>query len=385
MKRNLYLERIERAFKVHPVVALLGPRQCGKTTLAHQFERQHRGVCHIFDLEDPDDLIALDNPKTVFESLDGTLIIDEVQRRPELFPYLRTLVDKEKRRRKILVLGSASRDLIRQSSESLAGRISYIEVAPFGRCELKGGDDKKLWQRGGFPPSFLAATGAQSFEWRKAYVSTFLERDIPALGIKIPANTLYRFWKMLAHYHGQVINHSELGRSFGVADTTIRKYVDILAGTFMIRLLQPWHENIKKRQIKSPKIYFRDSGIYHCLLGVENQRELLSHPKLGASWEGFALEQVIRHLQLEEREIFFWGVHGQGEIDLIFDKNGKRFGVEFKFSQTPSLGRSLTLASEQLNLHRVFCIYPGKKRTPLAEGIEAIGLERLADIGLDLK
>ena len=377
MKRKQYLDKIRGAFAVHPVVALLGPRQSGKTTLAHQFRKVHGEPCHLFDLEDPDDLIGLDNPKTVFESLEGTIIIDEIQRCPELFPYLRTLVDREQRKRKILVLGSASRDLIRQSSESLAGRIGYIEIAPFARSELEARDEKKLWQRGGFPPSFLAGGEAQSFQWRKSYISTFLERDIPTLGIKIPANTLYRFWKMLAHYHGQVINYQEMGRSFGVSDTTIRKYMDILSGTFMIRQLQPWHENVKKRQIKRPKIYFRDSGIYHCLLGVENQRELLSNPKLGASWEGFALEQVVRHFQLEEREIFFWGVHGQGELDLFFEKSGKRYGVEFKFSQTPSIGRSLNMAREQLNLHRVFCVYPGKKKVPMAPGFEAIGLSSL--------
>lgn len=381
MKRVQYLERIDSAFEVHPIVGLLGPRQCGKTTLAHQFIQRHDRECHIFDLEDPDELIALDDPKTVLESLEGTLIIDEIQRRPELFPYLRTLVDKEKRRRKILILGSASRELIRQSSESLAGRIAYIEVAPFARHELKVVEDTKLWQRGGLPLSFLAKTGSHSFEWRKAYVSTFLERDIPALGIRVPGNTLFRFWKMLAHYHGQIINYSEMGRSFGMADTSIKKYLDILTGTFMMRQLQPWHENIKKRQVKSPKVYFRDSGIYHFLLGVKNQRELVSHPKLGASWEGFALEQVVRQLQLDEKEIFFWGVHGQGEIDLIFEKNGKRFGVEFKFTPTSrsrlSPGKSPYLAQKELGLHRIFYIYPGDKRIPLAEGIEGLGLSRL--------
>ena len=374
MKRTRYLKRIHQAFATHPIVGLLGSRQCGKTTLAHQFKRQHKGTCHIFDLEDPDDIIALDNPKAVFESLKGTIIIDEIQRRPELFPYLRTLVDKEKRKRKILVLGSASRDLIQQSSESLSGRISYIELTPFSQHELKISDQKKLWQRGGFPPSFLAKTGVQSFAWRKAYISTFLERDIPSLGIRIPATILFRFWKMISHYHAQIINYSEIGRSFGVADTTIRKYIDILTETFMVRQLQPWHENIKKRQVKSPKIYLRDSGIYHSLLTIKNQRELLSHPKLGASWEGFAIEQVLRYLELDQNEVFFWAVHGQGEIDLLFYKGGKRFGMEFKFSPTPSLTKSMTFVKKQLNLHRVFCIYSGNKHFPLAKNIYACGL-----------
>ena len=340
-KRNAHIQRIKRAFDVHPVVGLLGPRQCGKTTLAHQFKSLHRGKCHIFDLEDPEDLAAFNNPKSVFESLEGTLIIDEIQRLPQIFPYLRTLVDREKRKRKILLLGSASKDLIQKSSESLAGRIAYIELTPFNLSELKPSEQKNLWQRGGFPLSLLAKSQRTSFSWRKAYVSTFLERDIPALGIKIPANTLYRFWKMLCHAHACPINYAEMGRSFGVADTTMRKYLDILTETFMLRQLLPWHENIKKRQVKSPKIYFRDSGIFHTLLGVENQRELLSHPKLGASWEGFALEQVAQHFELEANEIFFWAVHGQGEIDLFFFQGRKRFGVEFKFTSAPKLTKSM--------------------------------------------
>ena len=380
MKRAQFLQKINQAFTTNPVVGILGPRQCGKTTLAHQFKRVHKRPCHIFDLEDPQDLIALDNPGPLFETLDGTIIIDEIQRRPELFPYLRTLVDREKRKRKILILGNASKDLIQQSSESLAGRISYIELTPFTQCELKGNEQKKLWQRGGFPLSLLAQTETQSFTWRKDYISTFLERDLPTLGIKIPSSTLFRFWKMLSHYHGQIINYSEIGRSFGVADTTIRKYIDILTATFMVRQLQPWYENIKKRQVKSPKIYFRDSGLYHCLLTVKNQRELLSHPKLGASWEGFAMEQVLQHFELDGKEVFFWSVHGGGEIDLLFFKNSKRWGIEFKFSQAPALSKSMIFAKEQLNLHQIFCIYPGTKSFPLAPGIGARGLDSLGHL-----
>ena len=282
-----------------------------------------------------------------------------------------------KKKRKILVLGSASRELIQQSSESLAGRIVYIELTPFCQHELKISDSGNLWQRGGFPPSFLGKTREQSFVWRKAYLSTFLERDIPSLGIRIPSPTLFRFWKMLSHYHGQLVNYSELGRSFGIADTTVRSYIEILTQTFMIRQLQPWYENIKKRQVKRPKIYFRDSGLYHCLLTVKNQRELLSHPKLGASWEGFALEQVLQCFELDGNEVFFWSVHSQGEIDLFFQKNGKKIGIEFKFSQTPSLNKSILFAKEQLCLDRVFCIYPGSKYFPLAPGVEAWGLEAL--------
>ena len=358
----------------------LGPRQCGKTTLAHQFKRQHRRECHLFDLEDPEDLAAFDNPKSVFQSLEGTIIIDEVQRLPEIFPYLRVLVDREKRRRNILLLGSASKDLIQKSSETLAGRISTIELTPFGQHELGAKDQKRLWQRGGFPLSFLAQTDKKSLAWRKAYTATFLERDIPGLGINIPANTLYRFWKMIAHYHGNIVNYSEMARSFGVADTTIRRYLDILTETFMVRQLQPWYENIKKRQVKSPKLYFRDSGLYHTLLSVGNQRELLSHPKLGASWEGFAIEQVIQHFELDGNEIFFWSAHGQGEIDLLFDRDGKRLGVECKFTQRPALSKSMGLAKKQLGLHHIFCVHPGEKSFPLGPGIEARALGHLDEL-----
>ncbi len=383
-KRTRQLQRIRQAFGTHPVVALLGPRQCGKTTLAHQYAKQRGEKCHLFDLEDPEDLAALENPKAVFESLPGTLIIDEIQRLPEIFPYLRVLVDREKRKRKILLLGSASKELIQQSSESLAGRIAHIELTPFGLHELKAPKKKKLWQRGGFPLSFLANTETQSFAWRKAYAATFLERDLPALGIKIPARTMHRFWTMLAHYHAGNMNYSEMGRSFGVADTTIRKYLDILTETFMIRQLGPWHENIKKRQVKSPKIYFRDSGIYHTLLNIKTQRELLSHPKLGASWEGFALEQVLQYFELDGNQVFFWSVHGQGEIDLLFTKGAKRYGIEFKFAGAPSASKSMNLAKEQLGLDRVFCIHSGEKSFPLAEGIEAWPLGDLKKLAGDL-
>ena len=384
VKRNGYLDQIHHAFKTHPVIGLLGPRQCGKTTLAQQFRRWHPGPCHLFDLEDPEDLAALDHPKPLFESLSGTIIIDEIQRRPDLFPYLRVLVDREKRKRKILLLGSASRELIQQGSESLAGRICYLELTPFVQHELKGKELPKLWQRGGFPRSFLAPSHEQSFAWRKSYISTFLERDLPALGIRIPSQTLSRFWKMIAHYHGQTMNYSELGRSFGIADTTVRKYTDILTGTFMIRQLQPWHENIKKRQVKAPKIYLRDSGLFHSLLTIKNHRQLLSHPKLGASWEGFALEQVIQMLQLESSEVFFWSVHGQGEIDLLFTLNGKRYGIEFKFAQAPELSHSMLFAQKELQLHQVFCLYQGSQWFSLAPQVYACGLSSLHRLAQEL-
>ena len=387
-KRTRHLQRVRQSFDIHPVVALLGPRQCGKTTLAHQYAKQRGQKCHLFDLEDPEDLAALENPKAVFGSLPGSLIIDEIQHMPELFSYLRVLVDREKRKRKILLLGSASKELIQKSSETLAGRIVHIEPTPFGLHELKVSEQKKsqvkMWQRGGFPLSFLAGTETQSFAWRKAYAATFLKRDLPTLGIKIPARTLHRFWTMLAHYHANNMNYSEMGRSFGVADTTIRKYLDILTETFMIRQLEPWHENSKKRQVKSPKIYFRDSGIYHTLLNIKNQRELLSHPKLGASWEGFALEQVLQYLELDGNQVFFWSVHGQGGIDLLFTRGAKRYGVEFKFASAPSVSKSMHLAKEQLGLHRLFCVHSGEKSFPLADGIEAWSLGDLKTLAARL-
>lgn len=382
MKRTDYLSAINLEFNVNPIVALLGPRQCGKTTLAEQFTNTLKEEFHKFDLEDPEDLAALENPKILFSELKGTIILDEIQRKPELFSFLRTLVDKEKRKRKILVLGSASRDLIQQSSETLAGRISYIEVSPFALNEINGSDQSKLWQQGGFPLSFLAKGESESFRWRKSYISTFLERDIPNLGIKIPAPTMRRFWQMITHYQGQIINYSELGRSFGASDNTIRNYLDILSETFMIRLLKPWHENIKKRQIKRPKIYFRDSGIFHSMLAIENKRALLSHPKLGASWEGFALEQTLKHFSIENEDAYFWGVHEQGELDLLFHKNGKRIGVEFKFSSPPIHTSSMSFSIEHLGLDRLICIHAGEKKFKLADKIIACSLSHLSEISL---
>lgn len=380
MKRNKYLEYINEEFKINPIVSLLGPRQCGKTTLAEQYTKTLKEEFHKFDLEDPEDLAALENPKLLFSELKGTIVLDEIQRRPELFPYLRTLVDKEKRKRKILILGSASKDLIQQSSESLAGRISYIEVTPFKLNETAKTDQSKLWHQGGFPLSFLAETEKESYKWRKSYISTFLERDIPSLGIRIPASTIRRFWQMIAHYQGQIVNYSELGRSFGANDKTIKNYLDILTETFMIRQLRPWHENIKKRQVKRPKIYFRDSGIFHSLLAVENKRSLLSHPKLGASWEGFALEQVINHFEISSEDAYFWAVHEQGELDLFFQKNGKRIGVEFKFTASPELSPSMSYSIEHLSLDLLVCIHSGEKRFKLGEKVIACALNKLEEV-----
>lgn len=376
VKRKYFINEIDRALEVHPVLALLGPRQCGKTTLVKQYASLKQGKSlpslHHFDLEDPDDLAKLDAPKLALEDLSGLIVIDEIQRQPELFPLLRVLVDQHKKR-KFLILGSASRDLIKQSSETLAGRIRYIEITPFSYSEVD--HLTRLWFRGGFPNSYLAKNDQNSNEWRQAYITTFLERDIPNLGIQIPAQTLRRFWMMLAHVHGNIFNASEIGTSLGVAHTTVRHYLDILTGTFMIRELTPWIENINKRQIKSPKIYFRDSGIFHSLLGIHDLQALQNHPKLGASWEGFALEQITRAHHAEPEECYFWGIHSQGELDLLIFKNGKRLGFEFKYSDAPKLTSSMQLAYDTLQLDKLTVIYPGKSHYRLTTAIDVMGLE----------
>jgi predicted AAA+ superfamily ATPase len=375
MERLVWLEKISDRFAVQPVVGLLGPRQCGKTTLARAYAERHPELnITRFDLEDPLDLAALSNPRLALQDLRGLVIIDEIQRAPELFPLLRVLVDRPQNPAQFLVLGSASRDLLRQSSETLAGRIGYIELTPFSLTESGQDTKDQLWMRGGFPPAFLAASETASHQWRKDYIATFLERDIPALGITIAPQSLRRFWTMLAHYHGQIVNFSELGRSFGAADTTIRRYMDILEATFMVRQLRPWHENISKRQVKAPKLYFRDSGILHSLLEIPDKLALTRHPKLGASWEGFALEEVIRAGANESENLWFWATHGGAELDLLVIKGTRREGFEFKYTDRPATTRSMHIAIESLNLERLTVIYPGERRISLTEKIEAIGL-----------
>ena len=382
MRREHYLSKIAARFEVEPVVALLGPRQCGKTTLARMYADGLVGTeVTRFDLEDPTDLAALAEPKLVLQGLRGLVIIDEIQRVPELFPILRVLVDRPSNPARFLILGSASRDLIRQSSETLAGRIGHIELTPFQLGEAGSDSLQRLWVRGGFPPSFLAASDDASRQWRKDYVATFLDRDLPALGIGIPAQSLRRFWMMLAHYHGQLVNFSELGRSFGAADTTIRGYLDILEATFMVRLLQPWHENIGKRQVKAPKLFLRDSGLLHTLLGIGDHDALLHHPKLGGSWEGFALEETVRYLGLDAQEVWFWATHAGAELDLLAMSNGQRVGYEIKYTAAPRMTKSMRAAIDSLKLDRLVVIYPGERRLPLAGNVEAIGLAELVRQG----
>ena len=373
--RKTYLTKIEKAFRTSKVVVLLGPRQCGKTTIVRKyFGELHSKPENYFDLENPNDLRRLEDPMLTLENLTGLIVIDEIQRSPDLFPILRVLVDRDENKSTFLLTGSASRDLIKQSSESLAGRVEYIEVTPFSLYENFTVND--IWQRGGFPLSTLAPTEEDSLMWRHNYIRTFLEQDIPALGINIPPANLRRFWMMLAHYHGQTANTSALGNSLELSHTTIKKYLDILSSTLMIRQLAPWHENISKRQVKSPKIYFRDSGLLHALLGINNNSDLKTNPKIGASWEGFALENIIRSLNIHENDAYFWAVHNSTELDLLIFKNGKRLGFEFKYSTAPKLTKSMLSAYNDLNLDSLTVIYPGEHRIRLHESIDCVNLNQ---------
>ena len=363
---------LTRLMAVFPVTGILGPRQSGKTTLARALASDHR-----FDLENPRDAAMLAEPQLALEPLSGLIVIDEIQRAPDLFPLIRYLVDAHPAQR-YLILGSASRDLIRQSSESLAGRVAYHELAGFRLPDVGAGHWRDLWLRGGLPRAFTADTDDASHLWREQYIATFLERDIPQLGITIPAATLRRFWTMLSHYHGQVLNYAELARAFGVSDMTVRRHIDILEGTFMVRLLQPWHVNIGKRLIKRPKLYFRDSGILHELLAIRTPRDLATHNKLGASWEGFALEVAGRAIGKRQEELFFWATHTGAEVDLFWQEHGKPWAVEVKYADAPRLSRSMAVAVADLDLAHLWVVYPGDRAYPLAEKVSTLPL---AEIG----
>jgi len=377
--RKTELGQLRAALRGNPVVAIVGPRQCGKTTLAKQFLRLEKisGVLFL-DCENPRDLTRLDNPMLALESIRGLVVIDEIQRRPDLFPVLRVLVDSDEDRR-FLILGSAAPDLLFQGSETLAGRISYLELGGFGPPDISRLHLERLWIRGGFPRSFLSPNDQASFQWRLDFIGTFLERDVPQLGFNIPARLLRRFWTMLAHSHGQIFNASEFGRSLGIRHTRSREYLDIMAGAFLIRQLQPWFYNTRKRLVKRPKIYLRDTGLMHALLTLGSLEEVLGHPRLGASWEGFALEQVIRHLGLRDEEACFWATHGGAELDLVWQEKGRLWGAEFKYADAPRMTRSLGSALAELDLVHIWIFHPGDGICRLDEHVTSVGLGELSD------
>lgn len=375
IKRADLYKKIRGAFRYGRIVALLGPRQCGKTTLARQFTSQ--GPAHYFDLEDPIGVAKLAEPMNTLSKLKGIIVIDEIQRQPDLFPILRVLADRQPLPAKFLILGSASPELIKHSSESLAGRLARVTMAGFTLSEIGLAASGRLWLRGGFPQAFLAKTEKDSVNWRKDFIQSFVERDLPAHGIALPALTLSRFWIMLAHYHGQILNSSEIARSLGINEVTVKRYLDVLTGVFMVRQLQPWHVNIKKRQVKAPKIYIRDSGILHSLLGIRTMDDLLAHPKYGASWEGYVIEEIINFA--EPDDVYFWATHNGAEIDLVFSKGGRMYGVECKRADAPAMTPSMRVALADLKLTRIAVIYPGKQRYSLHKQVEAVPFEAVVD------
>jgi len=382
IQRSTQVAALESLLRQFPVVAIVGARQVGKTTLSRQLVRRRQGPTTRFDLESPEDLSLLADPLLALGPLAGLVVIDEVQRRPELFASLRVLVDEPGVRRRFLVLGSASPDLLRQSSESLAGRIAYHELTGFSPDEIGPSQSSRLWCRGGFPRSFLARSDAASLTWRRELIRTYLEREIPALGLRLPAPTLRRFWMMLAHYHGRLWNSSEFARSFGVAHTTVQRYLDVLAATFMVRQLPPWYENIGKRQVKAPKVYIRDSGVLHALLGLGTARDIASHPVVGASWEGFALDAVVSRLGAHPDECFFWATHSGAELDLLVVRGRRHLGFEFRRTTTPGVTRSMRTAAEDLGLAELCVVHAGRESGYLATGIRAIAFDR---VSADLK
>ncbi|MEI7816628.1 MAG: ATP-binding protein [Desulfuromonadales bacterium] len=376
--RRIHLEKLTDQLANFPVVALLGPRQVGKTTLARQLESQWPGPVKHFDLEDPEDQARLTDPAFVLRPLSGLVVLDEIQTRPDLFPLLRVLADRPDVPARFLLLGSAAPELMRHTAETLAGRVVFHELDGLAMDEIaavQSGADwlDERWLRGGFPRALLAKNLSGSREWRKAFMRTYLERDLPQLGITLPAVTLRRFWTMLAHYHGQTWNGSELARAFGVSDKTVSRYLDILEGTYMVFRLQPWHTNSGKREVKAPKVYVADSGILHSLLGVNGLDDLMAHPKCGASWEGFMIREIIRKTAARRGEAFFWGVHTGAELDLLIHKNGRRLGFEVKLTRSPKVTPSMRSARDILGLDHLYVVCHGAGDSwPLAEDITAV-------------
>jgi predicted AAA+ superfamily ATPase len=375
--RQTDIRLVRTALRRSRVVALLGPRQCGKTTLAREFVPADS--LNYFDLEDPQSLARLSEPNTALRPLRGLVVIDEIQRRPDLFTLLRVLADRKPLPSRFLILGSASPELLSHSSETLAGRLETVHLEGFRLGDLGARAQGRHWLRGGFPRAYTAKTEADSVAWRRQFVQTFLERDIPQLGVEVPALALRRFWNMLAHYHAQVWNGAELARALSVSEPTVRRYLDLLTGVFMLRQLPPWFENLGKRQVKAPKVFVRDSGLLHTLLGIANRRDLELHPKVGASWEGYAIEEVLKALRPDEA--YFWATHQGAELDLLLFKNGRRIGVECKRADAPTLTPSMRIALDDLKLDRLVVVYPGDRRYALGDRVEVVSLTELADPG----
>jgi hypothetical protein len=375
LTRRAYILKIKKYLSQFPVVALIGPRQSGKTTLARMLLRR---TGNFFDLEAPGGQARLQNPEQALGRLRGLVVLDEIQLQPSLFSLLRVLADRPRTPARFLILGSASPDLIAGVSETLAGRVAFVELGGFDLEETGAENWPGLWLRGGFPRSFLSESDDDSFVWREQFIQTFLTRDLPQLGIHIAAPQMRRFWMMVAHYHGQSWNAAEISGSLGISDKTARHYLDILTGAFLMRQLLPWTENLGKRIRKAPKVYVRDSGLFHSLMGLSTRELLESHPKLGASWEGFALEQILRAFRVAEGAAFFWGAHSGAELDLLLFRAGKRIGFEFKFSDAPTLTKSMTQSISGLNLERLWVVYPGVHSYSLAERVEAVPLTALS-------
>ena len=375
--RPRLLDALRAALDRRPVVVLTGPRQCGKTTLARQL--LDPAAPTYFDLEDPRTRTLFEEPMTALEPLTGLVVIDEVQQATNLFPLLRVLADRRPRPARFLILGSASGALLRQSSESLAGRVEHLRMAGFTLDEVGAGATETLWRRGGFPEATLAPDEEASVRWRRDFIETLVQRDLPQWGVRVSPTAMRRFWTMVAHFHGQVWNHADPARALGVSEPTVRSYLDLLTDALMLRQLHPWHANLRKRQVKSPKVYVRDTGLLHELLGIEDHTDLLHHPKLGASWEGFAVEQVLA--TEAHSEAAFWATHQGAEIDLLLRRKGKLFGVECKRVDAPRLTPSIRIALEDLQLERVAVVYPGSRRYALADRVEAVPLSVLAEPG----
>lgn len=381
--RQRALDKLETSFRVHQSIALVGPRQCGKSTLARMYVEQ-AGETAFFDLERSVDRRKLETPELALGGRRGLVVLDEAQRMPALFETLRVLLDRPGNDARFLILGSASPTLLRDVPETLAGRVGYVDLSGFSLDETGPGTLHRLWMRGGFPRSFLAANEAASFNWRENFARTFLERDIPGFGIRVPSETLRRFWMMLAHYHGQIWNAAEFARALGANEMTARRYLDILAGAFMVRVLPPWFENLKKRQVKSPKVYIRDPGLLHMLLGIENEDMLTGHPKVGASWEGFVIEQLLDGFG--ERTASYWATHAGAEVDLLLTIRGKRYGFECKYSDAPGTTRSMRVALDDLSLEHLWIVYPGRDRYDLDTRITALPAREIPDfVGERLK